>query len=139
MGGMVLGLKIAGALAEEGKSRDEVAEMTRKTTALTKTLAVAMKPCTHPQTGQPLFELADYELVIGPGVHGEAGPEGPMKLATACGRPRKTKLPCSSPLRSFLVSSPRRLSARCCWPLRYSLTSFSTVLLRYWLKICSLR
>jgi dihydroxyacetone kinase-like protein len=83
MGGMVFGFKIAGALAEEGKSRDEVAEMTRKTTALTKTLAVAMKPCTHPQTGQPLFELADDELVIGPGVHGEAGPEGPMKLATA--------------------------------------------------------
>jgi dihydroxyacetone kinase-like protein len=83
MGGMVIGFKIAGALAEEGKSRDEVAEMTRKTTALTKTLAVAMKPCTHPQTGQPLFELAEDELVIGPGVHGEAGPEGPMKLATA--------------------------------------------------------
>ena len=83
MGGMVFGFKIAGALAEEGKSRDEIAEKTRQTTALTKTLAVAMKPCTHPQTGQPLFELADNELVIGPGVHGEAGPEGPMKIATA--------------------------------------------------------
>jgi dihydroxyacetone kinase-like protein len=83
MGGMVFGFKIAGALAEEGKGRDVIAEMARKTTALTKTLAVAMKPCTHPQTGQPLFDLADDELVIGPGVHGEAGPEGPMKLATA--------------------------------------------------------
>ena len=83
MGGMVFGFKIAGALAEDGKSRDEVAEITRQTTALTKTLAVAMKPCTHPQTGQPLFGLADDELIIGPGVHGEAGPEGPMKIITA--------------------------------------------------------
>jgi dihydroxyacetone kinase-like protein len=83
MGGMVFSFKIAGALAEEGRSRDEVAEMTRKTTADTRTIAVAMKPCTHPQTGQPLFDLADDELIIGPGVHGEAGPEGPMKLITA--------------------------------------------------------
>jgi dihydroxyacetone kinase-like protein len=83
MGGMVFSFKIAGALAEEGKSRDEIAAMTRRTTADTRTLAVAMKPCTHPQTGQPLFELADDELIIGPGVHGEAGPEGPMKVSTA--------------------------------------------------------
>jgi len=83
MGGMVFSFKIAGALAEEGKSRDEIAGVTRKVTADTRTLAVAMKPCTHPQTGQPLFDLADDELIIGPGVHGEAGPEGPMKLATA--------------------------------------------------------
>jgi dihydroxyacetone kinase-like protein len=83
MGGMVFSFKIAGAFAEEGRSRDEVAEMTRRVTAETRTLAVAMKPCTHPQTGQPLFDLADDELVIGPGVHGEAGPEGPMKLSSA--------------------------------------------------------
>ncbi len=83
MGGMVFGFKIAGALAEEGKTRDEIAEETRRVTALARTLAVAMKPCTHPQTGQPLFELADDELIIGPGVHGEAGPEGPMKITTA--------------------------------------------------------
>ena len=83
MGGMVFGFKIAGALAEEGKDRDTIAEKTRQVTALTKTLAVAMNPCTHPQTGQPLFALGDDELVIGPGVHGEAGPEGPMKVITA--------------------------------------------------------
>ena len=83
MGGMVFCFKIAGALAEEGKSRDEIAETTRKVTADTRTLAVAMKACTHPQTGQPLFHLGDDELIIGPGVHGEPGPEGPMKLTTA--------------------------------------------------------
>jgi len=83
MGGMIFSFKIAGALAEEGKSRDEIAEMTRKVTADTRTLAVAMNACTHPQTGQPLFHLEDDELIIGPGVHGEPGPEGPMKLTTA--------------------------------------------------------
>jgi dihydroxyacetone kinase-like protein len=83
MGGMVFSFKIAGALAEEGKSRDEIAEMTRKVTADTRTLAVAMKACTNPRTGQPLFHLEDDELIIGPGVHGEPGPEGPMKILTA--------------------------------------------------------
>jgi dihydroxyacetone kinase-like protein len=83
MGGMVFSFKIAGALAEEGKSRDEIVEMMRKVIADTRTLAVAMKACTHPQTGQPLFHLEDDELIIGPGVHGEPGPEGPMKITTA--------------------------------------------------------
>jgi dihydroxyacetone kinase-like protein len=30
-----------------------------------------------------LFTLAEDEIIIGPGVHGEAGPEGPMKLPPA--------------------------------------------------------
>jgi len=51
--------------------------------AQTRTLAVALRPCTIPTTGQPLFSLADDELIIGPGVHGEPGPEGPMKMTTA--------------------------------------------------------
>jgi dihydroxyacetone kinase-like protein len=42
-----------------------------------------VQPCTIPTTGQLLFTLADDEIVIGPGVHGEAGPEGPMKMTTA--------------------------------------------------------
>jgi dihydroxyacetone kinase-like protein len=37
------------------------------------TLAVALKPATHPQSGQEIFSLADDEMEIGMGQHGEAG------------------------------------------------------------------
>ena len=83
MAGMTFSFKVAGAMAEEGKSRDEIIKKVEQVTAVTRTLAVALRPCTIPTSGQPLFTLADDELIIGPGVHGEPGPEGPMKLATA--------------------------------------------------------
>jgi dihydroxyacetone kinase-like protein len=83
MAGMIFSFKAAGALAEEGKSRDEILAIVSGINASTRTLAVALKPCTIPTTGQLLFNLADDEIIIGPGVHGEAGPEGPMKLPTA--------------------------------------------------------
>jgi dihydroxyacetone kinase-like protein len=47
-----------------------------------RTLAVAVQTATHPSTGQPIFELADDEMEIGMGQHGEAG-TGRMKLKTA--------------------------------------------------------
>ena len=37
------------------------------------TLAVAMKTATHPASGQAIFDLADDEMEIGMGQHGEAG------------------------------------------------------------------
>jgi dihydroxyacetone kinase-like protein len=83
MAGMTFSFKAAGAMAEEGKSRDEMVQKVKEVNAGTRTLAVALRPCTIPTTGQPLFSLADDELIIGPGVHGEPGPEGPMKITTA--------------------------------------------------------
>ena len=83
MAGMTFSFKAAGAMAEEGKSRDEIVRKIKKVTADTRTLAVALRPCTIPTTGQPLFSLADDELIIGPGVHGEPGPLGPMKMTSA--------------------------------------------------------
>jgi len=83
MAGMTFSFKVAGALAEEGKSRDEIIKKVKEVNASTRTLAVALRPCTIPTTGQLLFTLAEDELIIGPGVHGEPGPEGPMKMTTA--------------------------------------------------------
>lgn len=83
MAGMTFAFKAAGAMAEEGKSRDDIIRMVKRVNENTRTLAVALKPCTIPTTGQPLFTLADDELIIGPGVHGEPGPEGPLKMITA--------------------------------------------------------
>lgn len=74
--------KIAGAAAEAGKSLDEVYAIAKRFNDQMATLAVAMKAATHPATGQALFELADDQMEIGMGQHGEAG-TGPSKLLTA--------------------------------------------------------
>lgn len=51
-------IKVAGAAAEEGKTLDEVLAIAEKFNSRIATLAVAMGGCTHPQTGQPISELA---------------------------------------------------------------------------------
>jgi len=79
--------KIAGAAAEEGRSLDDVAALAERFSANMATLAVAMKTATHPSTGQSIFELADDEMEIGMGQHGEAG-TGSTKILTAEGTAR---------------------------------------------------
>ena len=74
--------KIAGAAAEEGMSMDQVYAIADRFNSNMATLAVAMRTATHPSTGQSIFELADDEMEIGMGQHGEAG-TGSMKLMTA--------------------------------------------------------
>ncbi len=74
--------KIAGAAAEAGKSLDEVYEIAERFNNNMATLAVAMNSATHPSTGDVLFDLADDEMEIGMGQHGEAG-TGPSKILTA--------------------------------------------------------
>jgi len=65
--------KIAGAAAEAGKDLDEVCRVAEKYNDNMATLAVALKTATHPQSGDEIFELADDEMEIGMGQHGEAG------------------------------------------------------------------
>jgi dihydroxyacetone kinase-like protein len=74
--------KIAGAAAEAGKSLDEVYALAQRFNDNMATLAVAMKTATHPASGQAIFDLADDEMEIGMGQHGEAG-TGPSKILTA--------------------------------------------------------
>jgi phosphoenolpyruvate---glycerone phosphotransferase subunit DhaK len=74
--------KIAGAAAEAGRSLDEVDAIAQRFSANMATLAVAMKTATHPASGQAIFELAEDEMEIGMGQHGEAG-TGPSKILTA--------------------------------------------------------
>lgn len=74
--------KIAGAAAEAGRSLDEVYAVAQRFNDQMATLAVAMKTATHPGSGQSIFELADDEMEIGMGQHGEAG-TGPTKILTA--------------------------------------------------------
>ena len=67
---------------EAGKSLDEVHAIAERFNRNMATLAVAMKGATHPSTGAKLFELADDQMEIGMGQHGEAG-TGPCKLLSA--------------------------------------------------------
>jgi len=83
MAGMIFSFKVAGALAEKGVDRTGIIQKVKQVNARTRTLMVALSPCTIPTTGQPLFELAEDELIVGPGQHGEAGPEGPEKIMSA--------------------------------------------------------
>jgi len=74
--------KVAGAAAEAGKSLDEVTAIAEKMERNMATIAVAVTPATHPNTGQPFFSLPDDEMEVGMGQHGEAG-TGRMKMKTA--------------------------------------------------------
>jgi len=74
--------KVAGAAAEAGKSLDEVYDIASRFNEQMATLAVAMTGATHPQNGAVLSELADDEMEIGMGQHGEAG-GGRSKILTA--------------------------------------------------------
>lgn len=65
--------KIAGAAAEEGKSLAEVKRIAETVIANTRTMGVAMSSCILPAVGTPGFHLADDEIEIGMGIHGEPG------------------------------------------------------------------
>lgn len=74
--------KLAGAAAEAGKSLDEVLAIAEAYERNMATLAVALTSATHPATGEAMFELADDEMEIGMGQHGETG-TGRMELKRA--------------------------------------------------------
>lgn len=71
--GTVFVHKIAGAKAESGASLQEVKETAEKVIASVRSMGLALSPCTVPAAGEPSFTLADNELEIGMGIHGEPG------------------------------------------------------------------
>lgn len=73
VGGTVLIEKIAGAAAERGDDLDSVATIGNRVNFNVRTMGVALSACTVPHAGVPSFELADDEIEIGIGIHGEPG------------------------------------------------------------------
>ncbi|MBV9421599.1 MAG: dihydroxyacetone kinase subunit DhaK [Solirubrobacterales bacterium] len=65
--------KICGGAAEDRRSLQEVAELGRRVNANGRSMGMALTPCITPGSGQPSFELADDEVEIGIGIHGEPG------------------------------------------------------------------
>ncbi len=65
--------KIAGARAEEGASLAEVKSCAEHVIENVRSMGMAISPCTVPAAGKPGFTLADDEVEIGIGIHGEPG------------------------------------------------------------------
>lgn len=65
--------KTLGAMAENGASLAEIKEAADKVVADIKSIGMATKPCTNPSDGKESFSLADDELEMGIGIHGEEG------------------------------------------------------------------
>ena len=80
--GMVYAFKIAGAAADEGRDLDGVAAAAQKALDHTRTMGIALSPCIVPEVGKPTFAIADDEIEIGMGIHGEPGIEV-RKMMTA--------------------------------------------------------
>ena len=71
--GMVYAFKIAGAAAEEGRDLGAVTAAAQKAADACRSIGVALSPCTVPQAGRPTFEIAEDEMEMGMGIHGEPG------------------------------------------------------------------
>lgn len=65
--------KIAGAMAEKGATLEEVQAAAQGAADNIRTMGVAINPSTVPAAGKPGFELAENEMEVGIGIHGEPG------------------------------------------------------------------
>ncbi len=65
--------KIAGACAEAGGDLAQVKRVAEKVIANVRSMGMAVNACTVPAMGKPGFDLADDEIEIGIGIHGEPG------------------------------------------------------------------
>jgi dihydroxyacetone kinase-like protein len=73
VGATVLAEKIAGAAAERGDDLASVAGFARQVNSQARSFGIAVSSCTPPAAGKPIFDLADGEMEVGIGIHGEPG------------------------------------------------------------------
>ena len=65
--------KIVGAAAEAMAGLAELQALGRRVNARTRSMGVALTSCTVPAAGKPTFAIADDEMELGVGIHGEPG------------------------------------------------------------------
>lgn len=80
--GTVFVHKIAGAIAEQGGSLQEVKAVSERVVENVRSMGMALTSCVVPAAGKPSFQLDDNEMEIGIGIHGEPGIER-KEIATA--------------------------------------------------------
>jgi dihydroxyacetone kinase-like protein len=73
VGATVLLEKLVGAAAEEGRPLSELAALARVINDAGRSMGMALTSCTVPAAGKPTFELAEDEMELGIGIHGEPG------------------------------------------------------------------
>jgi dihydroxyacetone kinase-like protein len=75
--------KILGAAAEQGADLASLKSLGERVVRGTASMGVALTSCTVPALGKPTFDLAEEEMEVGVGIHGERGRER-APLGKAC-------------------------------------------------------
>src|SRR2546427_10088731 len=75
VGVTVLLEKIVGGAAEAGADLDAVTALAKKVNANGRSMGMALTSCIVPAAGKVTFEIADDEMELGIGIHGEPGRE----------------------------------------------------------------
>jgi phosphoenolpyruvate---glycerone phosphotransferase subunit DhaK len=65
--------KIVGAAAEEGSNLAALKALGDRVNGATRSIGIALTSCTVPAAGKPTFDLAEDEMEVGVGIHGEPG------------------------------------------------------------------
>ena len=66
-------IKACGAASERGATLEELEKLGNRVVSVTRTFGVALTGCTPPAKGTPIFTLAEDEMEMGIGIHGEPG------------------------------------------------------------------
>ena len=74
--------KMVGAAAEAGRDLAELKVLGDRVNAATRSIGIALTSCTVPAAGRPTFDIAEDEMEVGVGIHGEPGRRR-MKLRPA--------------------------------------------------------
>jgi len=71
--GTVVVEKVVGAAAEAGADLGALKRLGAAVNGATRSMGVALTSCTVPAVGKPTFDIADDEMEVGVGIHGEPG------------------------------------------------------------------
>ena len=82
VGVTVLLEKLVGAAAEEGRPLKDLVALAGAINNAGRSMGMALTSCTVPAAGKPTFELAEDEMELGIGIHGEPGRRR-VRLASA--------------------------------------------------------
>ena len=66
-------IKAVGAASEQGADLERLLEIGKKVNSVTRTMGIALSSCIPPAKGSALFSIAEDEMEVGIGIHGEPG------------------------------------------------------------------
>lgn len=73
--GTVFVHKICGAAADDGRSLAEIKSLATRVNDNVRSMGLALTSCVPPERGEPIFDIAEDEMEVGIGIHGEPGTE----------------------------------------------------------------